>query len=444
MRKLLISTVLSLLVTVLAAPTVWADVPSALLREADLLGAGTITSIGNPDANHAGGYGLGINTSDGTTTFSRYWGNATGGAGTILRTEGTIGEYQQLSFESFWGMSDAGGIAYSPSSTHVPSGTTGLDGVWVDDTIVAIEEQVYPHMAGRWWSFGSRPGITADGMPFFVGGITTTQGGSTTNRGLFYGPTATPLLLGGDAVPSLPAVLDTASTVSFDVRFSSLGANYLAEVQFVGASTANNAMVMNGAGLMLGGGLVAEGSPVPASIGGLAGELWDNFDYLSITEGGSWIMTGDTSAATTSDEFIAVDGNIVLREGDMLTTGEIVSGSIEGGFMNEAGDWGAIWDVDGGALEALIVNGGLLLKEGDAIDWDGDGIIDPAAILTNFTGTSTLVIGDPGIDSFFDVYFTADIDVAGEVLEGYFKMTVPEPSAALLLGVGLMLLRRRR
>ena len=155
-------------------------------------------------------------------------------------------------------------------------------------------------------------------------------------------------------------------------------------------------------------------------------------------------MTGDTSAATTSDEFIAVDGNIVLREGDMLTTGEIVSGSIEGGFMNEAGDWGAIWDVDGGALEALIVNGGLLLKEGDAIDWDGDGIIDPAAILTNFTGTSTLVIGDPGIDSFFDVYFTADIDVAGEVLEGYFKMTVPEPSAALLLGVGLMLLRRRR
>lgn len=444
MRKTFVFLGSSLLVALVAAPTLLADPPSALLREGDTLAGDTVTSIGNPAANHAGGYALGINTSDGTTTFSRYWGNPAGGAGALLRTEGTIGDYLQTSFESFWGMSNAGAIAYSPMCTHVPSGTTGLDSVWVDDTIIAMEGEPYPHMADRWWSFGSRPGITDDGIPYFVGGIRTTPDGTTSNRGLFYGPTATPLLLGGDAVPNLPDVLDTASTVSFDYRFSEMGTNYLAEVQFVGSSTANNAMVMNGAGLMLGGGLVAEGSPVPASIGGLAGELWDNFDYLSITEGGSWIMTGDTAADTTMDEFIVLNGNIAYREGDALTTGEVLSGAIEGGYMNEAGDWGAIWDIDGGALEALILNGGLLLQEGDAVDWDGDGIIDPDAILTDFTGTSTLVIGDPGIDSFFDVYFTADIDVAGEVLEGYFKMTVPEPSAALLLGVGVVLLRRRR
>ncbi|MFH1749096.1 MAG: PEP-CTERM sorting domain-containing protein [Planctomycetota bacterium] len=444
MRKKLILLGSALLVLLMAAPTLWADVPSALLHEGDILAGDTVTSLGNPSANHAGGYGLGINTSDGTNTFSRFWGNPAGGAGSILRTEGTIGDYQQLSFESFWGMSNAGAIAYSPSCTHVPSGTTGLDSVWLDDTIVAIEEQPYPHMANYWWSFGSRPGITADGKPYFVGGIATTQGGTTANRGLFYGSTTTPLLLGGDAVPNLPAVLDTASTVSFDYRFSSLGTNYLAEVQFVGPSTANAAMVMNGAGLMLGGGLVAEGSPIPTTIGGLPGELWANFDFLSITESGSWIMTGDSNADVAVDEFVALNGNVALREGDMLTTGEIVSGAIEGGYMNEAGDWGVIWDIDGGVLEALIVNGSLLLKEGDAVDWDGDGFVDPDAILTDFTGTSTLAIGDPGIDSFFDVYFTADINVGGTVLEGFFQMTVPEPSAALLLGVGLMLLRRRR
>jgi hypothetical protein len=445
MRKTITLLVSASLVFLVAAPTLLADLPTALLREGDMLAGDTITAVNNPARNHVGGYGVGISTSDGTVTRSRFWGNPAGGAGALLRTEGTIGDYEQASFESFWGMSNAGAISYSAISTHIPTGTTGLDGVWLDDAIIAIEEQPYPHAPNLWWSFGSRPGTTAGGTPYFVGGITTSQGGSTTNRGLFYGASATPLLLGGDSVPNLPAVLDTASTVSFDYRFSAAGNNYLAEVQYVGSSSANNAMVLNGAGLLLDGGLVGEGSPVPVSVGGLPGELWDNFDYVSITEAGSWIMTGDTDADTAIDEYIVLDGMIAYREGDMLTTGEVVSGSIEGAFMNEAGDWGAIWDIDGGALEALIVNGGLLLKEGDAVDWDGDGVIDPGAILQNFTGTSTLVIGDPAPDSFFDVYFTADVDVSGEVLEGYFKLTVPEPTSLTLLALGgvAVFLRRR-
>jgi len=38
---------------------------------------------------------------------------------------------------------------------------TSLDGVWLDDTWVNMEEEVYPWAPGFWWSFGSRPGTTA-------------------------------------------------------------------------------------------------------------------------------------------------------------------------------------------------------------------------------------------------------------------------------------------
>lgn len=54
-----------------------------------------------------GGYACSLNTT-GTGTISRIWGNPTGGAGVLLRSEATIGNFEQTSFESFYGMSDAG------------------------------------------------------------------------------------------------------------------------------------------------------------------------------------------------------------------------------------------------------------------------------------------------------------------------------------------------
>jgi hypothetical protein len=191
-------------------------------------------------------------------------------------------------------------------------------------------------------------------------------------------------------------------------------------------------MVVDGAGLMLGGSLVQEGSPVPVVIGGLAGENWDNFDFTGYTEAGEWFFTGDTDGAVGTDEIIVRNGTITVREGDMLD-GQTLSGSIEGAYMNEDGDLAFIWDVQGGSLEALYLNDQLLLLEGDEVDWDGDGAIDTGYVLTDFTGLSSLTLSDRDLMNTAKVYFTADvIGPQGLTLEGFFELAVEDVPVGLM------------
>lgn len=403
-----------------------ATIPSSLLNEGDALPAAgpgqLVTSINNTAVNHVGGFAASVNSSDGSTAISHIWGDPNGISGSIMRSEGTFGSVVQTSFESFYGMADNGDLAYSASGTGGPIGS--FDSVWKNDSIVMIEGDPYPHAGSTWWRFGSRPGITGNSTVYFVGGLTDSQGGSTTNRGLFSGDDGAPVVVGGDAVPGLPAVLSTANTVSFDVRYSGAGSEYLAEVQMVGSSTSDNAMVRSGAGLELGGTLVREGNAIPVSVGGNGAENWDNFDYMGINESGDYFFTGDTDGATATDEIIVYNGEILRREGDLLD-GEVLSGAIEGAYLNADGDLAFIWDIQSNALEALYLNDQLLLKDGDPVDLDGDGFIDPGTAISSFTGISSLTISDRNLTGRVNVYFTADIDTAGtssttDDIEGFF------------------------
>jgi hypothetical protein len=424
------STAAALSLAVLLPALALAQVPTSLLNEGDPLpsvGAGhVVTSLNNTAVNHAGGYAMNLNSSDGAATLSSIWGHASGGPGAIIRTEGTFGPLVQTSFESFYGFANNGNVGYSASGTGGPVGS--FDSVWKDDTPIAVEGDPYPHAANTWWRFGSRPGITADSSPYFVGGLTYTQGGSTQNYGLFYGDAAMPVLLGGDVVPNIPDPLGTSSTVSFDYRYSALGTTYLAEVTTTAATGANHAMVLGGVGLLLDGSLVIEGSPVPPAVGGIGGEPWDNFDFCGVTEAGEYFFTGDTGGDATTDEFILKNGQIILREGDMLD-GEVLSGSIEGAYMNEDGDLAFIWDIQANTLEALYLNDTLLLKEGDPVDLTGDGLIDPGTAISSFTGISALTLSDRDLTGRVYVYFTADVDTAGtssttDDIEGFYCQAV--------------------
>ncbi len=384
----------------------------------------TVTSINTSAANHSGGYAFTCNTDDAGATVSTVWGNLAGGTGTVLRREGLYGVYDQQSFETFFGIGETT-VAYSPLSNNTDSGSTSLDGVFLNDDPVAVEEEVYPFTPGYWWSFGSRPGVTQDGIPYFVGGITDTQGGSTDNRGLFYGLDAAPRLIGGDMITGLPDPVVTGSAgISFDYRVSALGTHYIAEVGTnTGSTTNDNSMVIDGAVIMIDGMPVTEASPVPAAAGGLPGENWDNFDSEGINENGDYMFTGDTDGATATDEFLLLNGQIVLREGDMID-GYVITGSIESAYMNADGDYAVVWDVlvDGVSKEALFFNGDLMLMEGDPVDVDGDGTPEPGAILAGFTGIASLSIGDRDNGGVVTMYFVGDVDLTPSL-----DTPVPQP-----------------
>jgi len=371
----------------------------------------------------------------------------------VLQIEHTSGNYQQDSWESFFGIS-ADGVAYSPLCTRLSDGVTGLDSVWYEDTVVAIEQEPYPHLAGWFWSFGSRPDVTLDGVPYFVGGITDVQGGSTDNRGLFYGFDTQPLILGGMMIGGLAnPVVNGSEAVSFDYRFSAYGTHYLAETATATGSTNNdNSMVSDGAVVLIDGQPVTEASPVPAAAGGLPGENWDNFDNCGITEDGHWFLTGDTDAATAVDEFVLVDGAIVLREGDLID-GFPINGAIESGAMNEDGDWAVVWDVDseGTNVEVLILNGQIVLMEGMPVDIDGDLVPDLETAVLDFTGIASVAVADRDAQGRARVYFTADVDVpAGGALrlgepimasdeDGYDEAVPGDPDGRVAIEYGLVL-----
>jgi hypothetical protein len=121
----------------------------------------------------------------------------------------------------------------------------------------------------------------------------------------------------------------------------------------------------------------------------------------------------------------------VYREGQEIS-GRTVSGAINHAYMNEQGDIAFVWPIVSKAttLEALFVNGHIVLSEGDAVDLDGDGNIEPNSILIDFTGISALVMSDRDAGGMVTLYFTADIDTLGtpsstDDTEGGFVLRVP-------------------
>ncbi len=406
-----------------------AQVASALLREGQPLGGPgyTIFSLNNPQTNNVGGYSVQVNTRDtgggGGPDLSNIWGNASGGPGSILLTESSypFGEFTlvQTAFESFSGFSNAGQSAISATGTGGP--VDGFDSVWLDAIPIAVEgAQLPPPLDTKFWSFASRPTVTGNGTVYFAGGTRDTQNGGTTARGLFDG-NGQAIAYSGDLLPNLPAILDFGgSAIAFGFRFSGNGTNWIAEALMettgTGLATSNDeAVVINGVGLMLDGVLLREDNPVPASIGGLPGETWSSVDQTVINEAGEYLITGNTAdGGTTTDEFVILTGQIVLREGDFIGPDQI-AGAIEAGDLNENGDWAVVWDLEAGTAdpEALIVNGIVVLREGDIVDLDGDGIAEPNSHLVDFTGIDSLAMSDRDASGVVRVYFNADIDING-------------------------------
>jgi len=240
----------------------------------------------------------------------------------------------------------------------------------------------------------------------------------------------------------------TATNPAFDYRVSANGSNWIGNVTMISPTSDDTAMMLNGSGLMAGGSLAQEAHAIPAAVGGQVGENWQNFDFSGVNNAGDYFFTGDSSLAATADEFIFKNGQMLYRDGTLLD-GQTLQGDIEAAYMNEGGDLAIIWDIAGGTLEALYLNNKLVLKEGDLVGLSGDGIVEPNSAFRDFTGISSLAIGEQ-IGGLVDIYFAGDVDVnntpgiSTDDIEGFFRITVPEPGTLWLLSIGCLGIVRRR
>lgn len=306
----------------------------------------------------------------------------------------------------------------------------------------------------------------------------------------------------GDPAPGIPG-----ATLGISI-FSS----YLADdgrVGFVGTSLGNTSGgTATNAAVFLGNTVVAQkGVTIPAGQANGATATWEFFDFddtYFANNGASYLIQGDTNAATSEDDILVYNGNVVLQEGHVVPgsgfASPIASNGIVESMMTPNGDWFGRggnadlqdWVVRNGTVVAATdepVPGGLpgetfddatfaatffvmtgnsvgdyvyggttsnpdltanavlvfndsfvFLRENDPVDLNGNGIFDDDAFISVFNNDDAFLTDD------LTYYFMADLrNGAGTTIgQAFISVAIPEPASLSLLAVGALGLMRRR
>ncbi|MEL6427977.1 MAG: hypothetical protein AAFR54_02290 [Planctomycetota bacterium] len=340
---------------------------------------------------------------------SFFWGSFDGGPGTLLRSEATIGALTQLSFDVRFGM-NAAQLAYSARSMDGAGGPLRA-GIWVDDAAVLQEDEPAPGTGKFVSSLVFASGITTGGDWTGAVALSDTPGGGSSDRALYRGNDL--LYATGDAVPGAPAPLGDGIGPG---TFSPNGEHHIVSTDVEPTPGQPRLILLrDGAALELGGALVARDVPVPPSIGGRNGESWFRFFARDVNDRGSYALTGDTNAGAGEDGFLLRDGVMFAREGDTLD-GVTLSGRFTSVALNSSGEMAFVCGLLGS--EVLFFEDRVVLRSGDAIDWDGDGVPEPTSLLFTAGGfDGSLQLTDDGI-----LYFTAAVSVNGGSSEALFRL----------------------
>ncbi len=319
------------------------------------------------------------------------------------------------------GVDNTGGFIYSPS-------TDGDDSVWTDDGLLAVENVQAPGQpAGVTSTFHSLPTMIPTGQAYWVAGLDTTGGTSTNERALYTSADGTPgtisiILKSGDMVDGLP-ISSGSSGITFGYDFSDDGTRHIHELVMDTGSTSNDAAIY------LDGSLVARES-FPSG----DGDNWSNFDYMSINNNGDYMFTGDTDGPLTTDEFIAYNGTIIVREGDVIDGVLLTSDmSMRGVAINNLGQAAFVlsaftteylfFSCDASDLANTIQ---LVLAVGDQVDVDGGGA---DATVTDFnTSMPGLSLADDG-----RIYVEVDLDYGSGDVEAVLGLDLPSCIPGIVL-----------
>lgn len=362
---------------------------------------GPVSSINAPFTNGNGAVGFTGGAEDGAGGTDNFvW----------FDTGVTFLDADELGFtlsggESTMGVGDTGEFVYSPS-------VDGDDAVWTHNGLLQVEGTQAPGFGvGTINTFNSRPQMGPSGRAYWVSGFNESGGISTEGRILYTSSDSTPgnttvVLRSDDMVGGF--TIDRPSGVDFDYHFSDSNAHHIQVLLMDTGSTADDGFVY------VDGALVARETDPSGD-----GDNWDNFDTVSINDSGDYIFSGDTDGDGASDEFLAYNGAIVVREGDVLDGQPLTSAaSVQASSINNLGQAAHIWSISGGT-EVLFVSCDasdmaatalLVLSTGDELDFDGDTVGD--AVVTDFNAST--VIG-PGLSLAEDgfIYIEVDIDSGG-------------------------------
>ncbi len=122
----------------------------------------------------------------------------------------------------------------------------------------------------------------------------------------------------------------------------------------------------------------------------------DAFFQTTLSSGGSWSVRGDIPG---DDDFAVVNGELVAKTGDAITPGAAENWGVAFQSLtnNDFGDWVIAGDTSNPdpAVNAVIVMNGnrVILREGDPVDVDGNGLFDDNAFVGR--GNNTQSAYDP-------------------------------------------------
>lgn len=298
---------------------------------------------------------------------------------TAFATGGGSAHMRQTAFEQTCGMTASGLICYSSmmldndSPSIVTSGQARMiDSLWrhqVDPDTGAelqvplqIDGQAVPNQAGRYWRAVSRPGISSDGTPNWVGATADSPTNFPTDVAIYSGMgEATRRLLGvGDAVTDWG--LRVSGAAFSHHAFSPDGSRLIAIAKLDGLSQSAEQSILLGYPRDQ-----AVRPTIMAETGDIAEptwQTWKEFTHVAMANptpqapDGIWMIAGELDArgAGVSRRFAiaradAARCRVILREGDVIgpasgvrrTEQRMLVGRPMSLTANANGDWAALW-----------------------------------------------------------------------------------------------------
>ncbi len=355
-----------------------------------------VTSLNAPTTNGRGQVGFTGSIDFASDTFVWYDDDV------VWRNSDALPDDSLSGAEPTMGIGDDGVFVYSPS-------VNGNDAVWgglasFADLILAEGDEIY----GAYPTFNSRPSMTPDGTAHWIAGLAASPGGSTAGRVLFSRATSSTaeieiVQVTGDVVDGFtiaePAGLD------FDYQVADNRAHRIHMLFLETGSSLDDAAISVDS-------LIVARESMPTG----EGDNWSNFDVVTINNAGHYLFSGDTDGNTLTDEFIAYDGAISIREGDVLDGVALTTGAnVRALSINNLGIAVHLWGIAGGVSEKVLFVGEAanlaatsrkLLAIGDPVDVDADGI--PDATVDDLKGSS---ISGPALSLAEDSHVYVEVEL---------------------------------